>query len=79
MQRKVRKALCHPPIYTKQLKSWEEFPLWMPMTDACCILRKTDATVKRRIEAGCFRAKKDGGTWLIDRESLRAYLEGVNY
>ncbi|MEI6754161.1 MAG: helix-turn-helix domain-containing protein, partial [Paludibacter sp.] len=54
----------------------EEKPLieFMLVQDAALKLKLSDKTIRRRLESGELKGKKDKGKWLIDKTAFESYL-----
>lgn len=60
------------------LLPWEEIPRKLDVNETAAIWGRSTRTVRRAVSEGLIRATRPGGgPLLIDRESLRAFLEGA--
>lgn len=71
-----RKTLCHPPQFSKTFTDWSKVPVVLSMSDVCCILRVTDDTVRKMLLRGELKGRKSGGSWFIDKDNLKEFLQG---
>jgi excisionase family DNA binding protein len=56
---------------------WAELPRRLTVEETAAIGRVSDRSVRRWIALGYVRARKPaGGRVLVDRDSLRAFIEG---
>ncbi len=64
----------HPPVTIDDL---DQAPRWLRHTEAAAYARVTTRTIRRWVACGFLRqAKPAGGRALIDRDSLRDFIDG---
>ena len=65
----------HVPVVCRD---WPELPRRLTREEAACVARVSGRTIRRWIIAGLIRANKPaGGRVLVDRDSLRAFIEAA--
>lgn len=55
---------------------WDRLPLVLDVTTVCMLLGCCDATVRKKIKDGTFKAGKLGKDWCIDRNSVKTFVLG---
>lgn len=67
-------ARCKKPMYTMKYTDWNQVPLFLTITETCCLLRWSDESVRKRIKDGTLKAITTGGKFLITKDSIIALI-----
>ena len=60
--------------YTKTYVDWAQVPLVMSVSEACILLRVSDATVRNFLTSGKLKGTQTDGKWLITKDSMLKFL-----
>ena len=69
-------ARCAPPRYTCYA-DWDRLPVVLTTAQACALLQVCDHTACALITDGLVRGNRVGKQYRFDRDSLRAYITGM--
>lgn len=61
---------------SKAVTSWENVPVIIDLPYACRIVGKSYDGLKKLCANGKFPAFKVGGEWRVDKDQLKAFIEG---
>lgn len=60
--------------YTKKYIDWSQVPLVMSVSEACILLRVSDATVRNFLKSGALKGRQTEGKWFITKDSMLQFL-----
>ena len=58
------------------LGSWDDVPIVLDLPLAARIVGQTPGYLKKRAQRGDFPAYKEGSSWRVSKDALRAHIEG---
>lgn len=58
----------------KVIKSWDDVPLVLAVSDVSVILQKDPAWVRKQLRAGTITGKKTEKDWFVEKGQLMKYL-----